>query len=330
MDSFYFHKTRIILTSWYVAILAVILFAFSFVLYTSEQHDFVRIIVQRDFNSRVPRLLTNSEREDVSSQLAEIRRTFLFNLLFVDGVILLVGGGLSYFLAGKTLSPIQKTFLKQKEFLADVSHEIRTPLAAIQTATEVSLRTKEKSKEEYRKVLGQVHDQTKRLTKMANDLLLLSRMETMHTNEFAHVVLSKVVKEAISAMDAQAKAKEIHIQFENGKNVTVLGDAQGLTQLIIIFLDNAIKYTKEKGLITVSLQKEPKPTLVITDSGIGMSKENMQRIFERFYQVDPSRSSGGNGLGLAIAREILLRHKAKVSVASELGKGTAFTIVFSE
>ena len=330
MDSLYFHKTRIILTSWYVAILAVILFAFSFVLYTSEQHDFVRIIVQRDFNSRVPHLLTENEQEDVSNQLAEIRRAFLFNLLFIDGVILLVGGGLSYFLAGKTLSPIQKTFLKQKEFLADVSHEIRTPLAAIQTATEVSLRTKEKSKDEYRKVLGQVHNQTERLTKMANDLLLLSRMETMQTKEFAKVSLSKVVKEALFALEAQAKSKDITMIYKNGKNSTVWGDAQGLVQLIIIFLDNAIKYTKEKGTITISLQEEFKPTLVIVDSGIGISKENIQRIFERFYQVDASRSSVGNGLGLAIAREILLRHKAKVSVESRLGKGTRFTLVFPE
>lgn len=330
MDSSYFHKTRIILTSWYVAILAVILFAFSSVLYVSEQHDFVRIIIQRDFNSRAPRLLTDSEREDLSTQLTEIRRAFLFNLLLIDGVIILVGGGLSYFLAGKTLSPIQKTFFKQKEFLADVSHEIRTPLAAIQTATEVSLRTKEKSKEEYRKVLGQVHDQTKRLTKMANDLLLLSRMETMQVSKFADVSLSKVVKEALFAVDMQAKAKEITMKFTNGKNITVAGDSQGLVQLVIIFLDNAIKYTKEKGSVAISLRKDPKPAILIEDTGIGISKENTTRIFERFYQVDMSRSSSGNGLGLAIAREILLRHKAKVHVESKLGKGTKFSIVFPE
>lgn len=330
MDSYYFHKTRIILTAWYVAILAVILFAFSFVLYTGEQRDFVRIIVQRDFNSRIPRLLSDEEKADVANQLRAIRRAFLFNLLVVDGLVLLVGGGLSYFLAGKTLSPIQKTFLKQKEFLADVSHEIRTPLAAIQTATEVSLRTTGKSKEEYKKVLGQVNAQTQRLTKMANDLMLLSRMETLQTNKFTRVSLAKLIKEAIGTLHASAVSKHISIVFKNGKSTSVFGDTQELLQLIIIFLDNAIKYTKENGTIIIGLKQHPKPTIVFEDSGIGISKENLQRIFERFYQEDASRSQTGSGLGLAIAREILLRHKAKIDVASTLGKGTTFTIIFPE
>ncbi|HSD98574.1 MAG TPA: ATP-binding protein [Patescibacteria group bacterium] len=330
MDSYYFHKTRIILTAWYVAILAVILFAFSFVLYTGEQRDFVRIIVQRDFNSRIPRLLSDEEKADVANQLVAIRRAFLFNLLVVDGLVLLVGGGLSYFLAGKTLSPIQKTFLKQKEFLADVSHEIRTPLAAIQTATEVSLRTTGKSKEEYKKVLGQVNAQTQRLTKMANDLMLLSRMETLQTNKFTRVSLAKLIKEAIGTLHASAVSKHISIVFKNGKSTSVFGDTQELLQLIIIFLDNAIKYTKENGTIIIGLKQHPKPTIVFEDSGIGISKENLQRIFERFYQEDASRSQTGSGLGLAIAREILLRHKAKIDVASTLGKGTTFTIIFPE
>lgn len=330
MDTRYFHRTRIILTSWYVAILAVILCAFSFVLYTGEQHDFVRIIVQRNFNNRIPRLLTNEEKIDVTNQLSAIRRAFLINLITIDGIILLVGGGLSYFLAGKTLSPIQKIFIKQKEFLTDVSHEIRTPLAAIQTATEVSLRSKEKSKEDYRKVLGQVSDQTKRLTKMANDLLLLSRMETLQQAAFAAVSLTKIVSHARETLQSAAQKKHIVLAIANKQAVTVMGDAQGLEQLVIILLDNAIKYTKEKGNITISLKKYPKPTLTIQDTGIGISKEHKERIFERFYQVDSSRSQPGNGLGLAIAREILLRHKAKMHVASLVGKGTVFTIVFQD
>src|SRR5579872_1203603 len=117
MNNQSFRKARIMLTVWYVAILAIILFAFSFVLYTGEQHDFVRIIVQRDFNSRIPHVLTPMEQDDVENQLLAIRRAFFLNLLSVDGLILIIGGVLSYILAGVTLSPIQKTFEKQKLFL---------------------------------------------------------------------------------------------------------------------------------------------------------------------------------------------------------------------
>lgn len=330
MDTHYFQKTRIILTSWYVAILAVILFSFSFVLYTGEQHDFVRIIVQRDFSGRSPRLLNDTEQQDVANQLIAIRRAFLINLITVDGVILLVGGALSYFLAGKTLSPIQKTFLKQKEFLADVSHEIRTPLAAIQTATEVTLRAKEKNKNDYKHVLTQVHVQTGRLTKMANDLLLLSRMETLQTKKFTSVSLVKIIKQGVQALSTSANAKNISLQYKNGANVSVLGDSLELEQLVIILLDNAIKYTKENGSITVTVTKDPKPTIIVKDSGIGIATDNLERIFERFYQVDSSRSQPGSGLGLAIAREILTRHKAKIHVESSVGHGTTFVIVFPD
>ena len=330
MDTQTFRKTRIILTAWYTTILAIILFSFSFVLYMNEQHDFIRIIVRRDFNSSVPRTLNTEEQGELENQLVAIRSAFLFNLISIDILVLLLGGGLSYFLAGKTLSPIQETFAKQKQFLADVSHEIRTPLAAIQTAAEVSLRGKEKSKMDYKNVLEQVHSESKRLTKMANDLLVLSRMESKTMQKMNTVSLSKITKEVVDTFLPAASAKHISLKIHKDEHVSVVGDKDGLLQLVMIFLDNAIKYTKEKGSIKIFLKKEPRPSLVIQDTGIGISEKDIKRIFERFYQADVSRSSLGNGLGLAIAKEIILSHKAKVSVESKIGTGTTFTIVFPE
>lgn len=324
-----FLRTRIALTAWYLVILAVILFAFSFVLFAGEQHDFVRIIVQRDFGGHFPGILSSIARQDVDAQLQEIRNAFLFNLLVVDGMVLLLGGALSYFLAGKTLSPIQETFTKQKTFLADVSHEIRTPLAAIQTATEVSLRSKSKTNEDYRKVLGQVNDQTKRLTKMANDLLLLSRMESANPAAFEKVSLSNIAAETVATFTTSAKAKNIVLSKQIDKHSEVYGDINSLTQLLIIFIDNAIKYTPAGGQVTIMVSGGSKPSIRIQDTGIGIAEKDIKRIFERFYQADPSRSQPGNGLGLAIAQEIVVLHKGKISVQSDLGKGTTFIITFS-
>lgn len=325
-----FLKTRITLTAWYVLILAVILFAFSFVLYNGEQHDFVRIIVQRDFGGHFRGILSTFAKANVEEQLAEIRRAFLFNLLLVDGFVLFLGGVLSYFLAGKTLSPIQDTFTKQKTFLADVSHEIRTPLAAIQTATEVSLRAKNKTNDEYKKVLGQVYEQTKRLTKMANDLLLLSRMESANPAAFTKISLSKIAEETVATFATTAKTKEIIFSSAIEKRVFIFGDSNSITQLLMIFVDNAIKYTPSNGTVSVAVVAKPRPAIVIQDTGIGIAEKDKKRIFERFYQVDTSRSKPGNGLGLAIAQEIITLHKAKLSVSSTLGKGTTFTITFSK
>src|SRR6185437_6833970 len=124
-----------------------------------------------DFGGRVPKVLTTLETKEIRAQLKAIRQSFIVNLLVIDGIVLVTGGGLSYFLAGLTLSPIQKNLQKQKEFLADASHELRTPLAAIQTATEVAMRSTNRTKEEYREVIQQILGESTRLTKMANDLL---------------------------------------------------------------------------------------------------------------------------------------------------------------
>lgn len=329
MDTHSFQRTRIILTSWYVGILAIILFAFSLVLYTGEQNNFARIIVRRDFSGQVPRIILPIEREEIQEQMTALRRAFLLNLIGVDGVILLFGGALSYFLSKKTLKPVQETFERQKIFLADVSHEIRTPLAAIQTASEVSLRSKNKTKEDYQKVIAQILSQSKRLTKMANDLLLLSQIESTQQVAFKKVSLSEILQDLVSTFKTTAEEKHITLTTAIEEKVFVRGDAYKLTQLFMIFLDNALKYTKDTGVITITATASPKPTVSITDTGIGMSAKDVKKIFERFYQVDPSRSRGGNGLGLAIAQEIVKVHKAKVSVKSLVDKGSTFTITFS-
>lgn len=326
-----FTNARATLTLWYCAILFFILFAFSMVLYTTETRNFARIVIQRNFGQNVPRILPNPELKELGAQLRALRNSFVFDLVAIDGIILLIGGGFSYFLAGKTLSPIQEVVRKQKAFLADASHELRTPLASMQIACEVVLRSPRKSKEDYRIVVQELYEETKQLSTIANDLLLLSRIDAGVADILMKPIpLSTITKEVTVQIKQLAKQKEqVLKQFIKSK-VVIKGDKDRIKQLILILLDNAIKYTPLHGEISIILKVASRPLLIVSDTGIGISPEHQKHIFDRFYQVDASRSKSGAGLGLAIAQSIAQAHGAIIKVESKVGKGSTFTVVFSE
>ncbi|HXS15031.1 MAG TPA: HAMP domain-containing sensor histidine kinase [Candidatus Saccharimonadales bacterium] len=323
-----FVRARFILTGWYCGLLFFILFIFSLFLYTAQSNDFTRIIIQRDFGGRVPKVLTTLETKEIKAQLKAIRQSFIINLLVIDGIVLVTGGGLSYFLAGLTLSPIQKNLQKQKEFLADASHELRTPLAAIQTATEVAMRSTNRTKEEYREVIQQILGESTRLTKMANDLLALSRMETgISPHTFVKLSLHDIASTVLKEIKPLAQKKNITLQTMI-EDAYIMGDKYKITQLVMILVDNAITYTTKGGKIEVIVQKNPKTQLMVKDNGRGISAPDQKRIFDRFYQVDPSRSEKGAGIGLSIAKLIVQLHKATLVVESQEGHGSAFSVIF--
>lgn len=329
MNNQNFTHTRIILTLWYSVILLIILSAFSVALYTIENRNFTRIVIQRDFGASIPSHVSPDERKIILQQVKELRRSFVTTILFIDSIVLIIGGGLSFLLADKTLRPIQLSLQKQKEFLADASHELRTPLAAIQTASEVILRGKSKTKEDYKRVVQQTYDETKRLGQMANDLLELSRIdsgnsmlhkETVQVDSIAHIIVSEI--------KPLLRQKNIVFKTTIAENVIINGDKNRIKQLFFILLDNAIKFTPEHGTITLSVKNKPKPTITVTDTGIGIDPKEQKRIFERFYQSDPSRTATGAGLGLSIAKWITEAHQGSIKVKSEKGKGSIFRITF--
>jgi signal transduction histidine kinase len=252
-------------------------------------------------------------------------------ILFI-GVALL----LSYFLSKRTLIPIREAYERQRQFVADASHELRTPLSVIFSSVEALEMEEEFADNEWgQKLLRRLREEIQRMTKLMNDLLTLARADSGR----AALELSKEsfdfrphAERTLQLLADLAAKKEIELQLETPESVIVLGDADKLTQLLYILLDNAIKYTPNGGTVTLALRvetgKQRRLAMSVKDTGIGIPPEEIGRIFDRFYRVDKARSrqQGGHGLGLAIAKWIVDAHGGTIHVQSEVGNGTEFIV----
>ena len=225
----------------------------------------------------------------------------------------------------------QKLEEMRREFVANVSHELRTPLTTIKSYTETLLDGALNDEEVSMQFLNVINEETDRMTRIVNDLLELSRLDNKEARfNKKPINLSKVLAAAVSKMKVNAKKKGITI-CENVKEDLPLcyADADKMEQVFQNILSNAIKYTPEGGNITVNLWSESNFVITsIKDTGIGIPREDLPRIFERFYRVDKTRSRefGGTGLGLSIAKEIVKAHEGEIEIKSELGKGTEVTV----
>ena len=220
----------------------------------------------------------------------------------------------------------------RRDFVANVSHELRTPLTIIRGYTEAlrdgTVTDPEQSARFNKIIVGE----TERLERLINDLLDLSRLQAQqYTMETEPIPLAEVVDSVVSIMRGKAKEKGIELSQTVDENVPpILGNGDRLVQLLLILIDNALKYTV-KGKISVELTHSMQQVfLTITDTGEGIPPEDLPLIWERFYKVDKAhtRENHGTGLGLSIAKEIIDRHGAKVTLTSELNAGTTFVIQF--
>lgn len=323
-----FAKTRLVLSLWYSFILLLILIAFSIALVITYNNDVSRIVLLQDFGNHVPRSLSNGEMRLVLAQVRELRSSTRLDIIVIDLVTLLFGGGLSYFLAGKTLFPIQKNMASQKLFIADASHELKSPITTIQTACEVVLRSKNKTKDDYKKVLEQVFGESQRLGRLVSDLLSLSVLDTGTSEHFEMIELSTLIEKKLTGMHPQFTKHKLHLEKSINSHVSIYGDPDKIEQLFIILIDNAIKFTPSGGKIMVKIVNKPQPRLVVQDTGIGIDSKNQEDIFKRFYQVDTSHTGIGTGLGLAIAQSIMQSHHGQIKVESLVGKGSTFICTF--
>jgi two-component system phosphate regulon sensor histidine kinase PhoR len=229
------------------------------------------------------------------------------------------------------ITTIKQTEKIKKDFVSNVSHELRTPLTAIKGFIETLLET---AKDENKRYLQIIERQTDRLINIVKDLLKLSELEDIGGGktdlDYSKVDLEIVVDSVFNIYEKEIKNKGLKSTVKIDKNVPkIKADPFKLEQLFINLIENAIKYT-EKGEIKVTVKKEKKSVVIeVTDTGIGIPKKHLPRIFERFYVVDKSRSkeSGGTGLGLSIVKHIIQLHKGKIDIESKIGKGTKFIIV---
>jgi heavy metal sensor kinase len=224
---------------------------------------------------------------------------------------------------------LEKAFAQQRRFVADASHELRTPVAAIRSMTEVALSQLTES-EDYVNVLREVNAEAERLGRLTNDLLALARADEGQVQFDSDAVrLDLLAADAVESLEPLANERNITLSTETLQPATVRGDAARLIQVIIGLVDNALTYTNAGGFVKVSVEVQGTTAqLIVHDTGIGIAQEDLGHIFERFYRADParSRSAGGCGLGLAIVDWVVRAHNGTVTVESQVGKGSTFTV----
>lgn len=221
----------------------------------------------------------------------------------------------------------------RRDFVANASHELKTPITAIRGLAETILDDANMPPETRHGFIERIHRQSLRLSSLVVDLMTISRLESDQSEQsFQSVNLSEAVRRSVSAARAACEQKQLTLTVDQvDDSVVVDGDIQGLCQLIDNLIDNAIKYTPAGGLISVRLMKDQATAeLQVVDSGVGISPQHQQRIFERFYRVDKARSLdlGGTGLGLSIVKNIAQQHGGSVSLESKSGHGSTFTVKF--
>ncbi len=225
----------------------------------------------------------------------------------------------------------QKLENMRKEFVANVSHELRTPLTSIKSYAETLLDGGLQDMKTAEKFLEVINSETDRMTRLVKDLLQLSKMDSqrMHFN-MKMISFTGLVKNSVDKMQIEAKSKGQQLEcFTIGDIPYVKADQDRIEQVVLNILSNSIKYTPENGKITVYIGKTHSEVYVkVSDTGIGIPREDINRIFERFYRVDKARSRemGGTGLGLSIAKEIVEAHGGTITVRSEVGKSTDVTV----
>ncbi len=315
-----FKEARIKLTSWYLAIIITISLSFSFLIYTNINRELVRI--ENFQRARIQRIVGGFDgifaqisQPDLDA-IADARKRIIFILALVNSSILLLAGAGGYFLAGRTLDPIRKVVIGQKDFVSNASHELRTPLTTLKTEIEVALRDKNLSLADAKALIKSNLEEVEKIQRLANYLLKLNKYESSRKMEMSKIDLKDVANEAIGKLKVK---KDIKSSF-------VTGNKDALVELVSILLDNAFKYSGPKHSVSVNVAKR---VIEVSDKGIGIPEEDIPHIFERFYRAESSRSKkdvDGYGLGLPIAKEIADLHGATLEVDSEVGKGTTMRV----
>jgi signal transduction histidine kinase len=248
----------------------------------------------------------------------------------VAGVVISIFAGL--FLAGRALIPIRNSWEKQQRFVADASHELRTPTAVIHAQTELLFRYPTHSIEQESPNIAVILKESKRMSKLLDDLLTLARSDSNQLEiQSSAIALDSLMREISEQFRLLASTKEIDIITEIQEPLSLWGDEGRIRQLLIILLDNALKYTSPTGRIEVVGRYQSHFVYIsVSDNGCGIAEDELPHVFERFYRGDKvrSRSEGGIGLGLSIAQWIVDAHGGVIRIDSKLNIGTKVELLF--
>lgn len=331
-----FQSTRLKLTLQYTLIMLAISVLISAVFFLRTDHvlqlEFDRINqrFQLEEQGMQPRMGPNPLRRRINpDDLTSARNQLLRQVVGINFLVALSTFGLGYLLSGFTLRPIETAMTAQKRFLGDAAHELKTPLTVLKTSLEINLMEKDLPPSIKTMLKSNLKDVIT-LETLTEGLLKLSSSLTSKSL-FHPTPVKPAIAQAIAQVSPLANKK--HITFITKSiplGLTITSDPSILSELLVIFLDNAIKYSNPHSTITISATTAKKfAHLSIADQGIGIAPEHLPHIFERFYQADPSRSksaTNGFGLGLALAKQLVDKHHGQLEVDSTEGKGTTFTL----
>jgi signal transduction histidine kinase len=242
-------------------------------------------------------------------------------------VVLVLAGG--YFLVQKSTAPVERSIAYTRRFMADAAHELRTPIAVLRTRADVALQMP-RAAADYAAVLQGMEHEATRLGRVVDDLLTLARADAgerpVARDRF---FLDDVVIDAAVSVRTLAQAAGVALEVDEFEETPVVGDAALVRELVVVLLDNAVKFTPAGGSVRVRVQPLPLPTLTVEDTGCGIPAAQLPHVFERFYRGDASRPrDGGAGLGLSIAQWIATVHGARIGLTSEPGQGARATVTF--
>jgi signal transduction histidine kinase len=339
------------LAATYIVIIMLMSIGFSIVFYNASSHQLGRQLPPQSVYDReglalqqafgVPGQNTGSTPQALAfhhesiddflqKRINEGRHALLIRLLWLNALALIGGTALSYYLARRTLAPIEEAMEAQRQFVSDASHELRTPLTALQTTNEVALRKPKLSTKEMHELLQYNVAEAVKLKALSDALLGLLKNEG-HAPRLTSVSLQDAVADAMNQIVRLALDKKIAVH-DDVPPIAVFAHPLGLSQAITILLDNAVKYSPSGSTIYLSATKKARfAYLQVRDEGIGIKASDLPHIFRRFYRADKSRTSqqmspSGYGLGLAIAQKIIHSLHGSIDVESTPGSGTTFTI----
>ena len=314
-----FERARVKLTLFYVGTMITIMGIFSLVLIAT---------LEKNIQDSLEDITGGNPLQHMA--LVRAKDTIETVVYTIDSILILFIGGVGYFLAGRTLRPIQQSLDRQKRFTADASHDLRTPLAIMKTEIEVALQNNHADNSTYRKTLKSGLEEIQTMSLLVEDLLTLARTENKNKDiTKMYIDYQDVLNKLVERTQKQVNEKSISVELDIKDTGKIYVHEHSFTRALQNIVQNAIRYTKSDGVISITLARIGKHfTLAIKDTGVGISQKDLPYVFDRFYKASHSRNDqAGSGLGLSIAKEIIEMYDGSLSIESNEGKGTTVTIV---
>jgi len=304
--------------------------SFSYGTYEEDVNNKKIVLKMRAFTAEIK---NSSYYVTVARSYDDIKDTLeniIFSFSIIIPFVILVIGLFSYRIASIAIYPIEESFRKLKQFTEDASHELKTPLAVIKTNIDVSLSKESKEINYYKKKLAVIGNSVNMMANVINRMLYLSKLDSNATNfKKEKINISELLKEIKERFADSALKKNVEVEVME-ENIELETNKEALDEILSIIVENAINFNKPKGRVKIAINSSNKDIKIsVTDTGIGISKEDLPHIFDRFYRGEKSRSreTGGAGLGLSITKRLVEYLGGRIDVESEEGVGSTFTII---